>query len=299
MITVKNYKGKTFTIPNAWEELTPPQYVSVAQLLMRLTGREINLYDFRFALLRELTGFHATGKKYSEPEVERICSNLIFLSEKITFALRRDGEGYRPNLSFRRNPKPQLRAGRKTFAGARFTVDRVVDTDITARQFCDAYDILAGFADAPDEALLNALCAILYGGLKPYALSEATRLAKSCFAQVAFPQKYAVMIWFAGVAQWLVGHPVYSVLFAGKNAGGAGPRISLGMSESIMQLSHAGFGSVDGIGALPVTDFFDLMVKDLKLQLSEAIAKGAKKENIIRQTGLTYAQLSALTQLAR
>jgi hypothetical protein len=295
MITVESRKGKKFTIPNAWEELSPSQYICVAQLLVRLLGGELNLYDFRFALLRELTGFHSTGKKYSEREFELIYSNLTILSEKITFALRRDGGRYRPNLSFKKNPLPQLRVGRKTFTGARFTIDRMVDTDITARQFCDAHDILAGYAEAPDEALLNALCAILYGSLKPYALAEASRLAKKYFARLAPPQKHAVMIWFSGVAGWLASHPVYCVLFAGKKAGGAGQRISLGMSESIMQLSHAGFGSVDSIGALPVTDFFDLMVKDLKQQLSDAIAKGVKRENITRQTGLTYAQLSALT----
>lgn len=296
MIVVKTYKGKTFTIPNSWEELTPAQYVGVTQLLMRLLSKELNLYDFRFALLKALTGLYATGRKYSGQEVERIHSNIIFLSEKITFALRRDGDWYCPNLYFRRNPLPQLRVGRKVFTGARFTIGSVVDTSLTARQFCDAYDIFAGYAKAPSDDLLNILCAILYGDFAPYTVAAACQLAKQYFAKLPLPQKHAVLMWFTGIAQWLVAHPVYCVLFAGRSAaGGEGQRISLGMSESIMQLSAAGFGSVDSVGALPVTDFFDLMVKDLKQQLSEAIAKGVKKENLIRQTGLTYAQLSAMT----
>lgn len=296
MITVKNAKGRTLTIPNAWEELTPAQYVRVAHLIMRLSSNELNLYDFRFALLRELTQFRLSGKKFTAQEVDVIYSNLAFLLEKITFALRYDGKSYRLNLAFRRNPLPQLRVGRKTFTGARFTIGGVVDTDISARRFCDAYDLLAACGRSPQENLLNILCAVLYGGQEGYSIGRAARLAEKYFCRLSVACRYAVFIWFSGVTGWLFAHPVYAALFA-KSAGSAadaGERIRLGMGECIMQLSLSGFGSVDSIGAIPVTDFFDLMVKDLKHSLAKAVAGGAKKERLAQKTGLTYAQLSAL-----
>jgi hypothetical protein len=297
MITVENSKGKRFTIPNAWEELTPTQYVCVAQLIMRLLNGELDVRGFRFALLKELTGFRSTGKKYSEQELDLIYGNLTMLAEKITFALKPSGDRHTLSLSFKKNPLPQLRIGRRTFTGARFTIDHLVDTDITARQFCDAYDVLAAYAKTRHDALLSALCAIIYGGA-PYNISKASLLEKKYFARVGFPQKYAVLIWFMGVTRWLASHPVYCVLFAGGNRdSGEEGRISLGMGEAVMQLSHAGFGSIEEIGSLSVTDFFDLMVKDLKRQLAEALAKGVKKEILARQAGLTYAQLAALVRL--
>lgn len=91
-----------------------------------------------------------------------INSNLVILSEQIKFPLRKGRDGWEVNNCFNRNPIPWIRPRLRRYAGKQFDVGIIIRTNITVREFSDAFDIVKAFAESHSEECLNALCAILY-----------------------------------------------------------------------------------------------------------------------------------------
>lgn len=232
-----------------------------------------------------------------EPETEsqlreNITYNLVSLSEKIAFPWRHENGQTIINTMMLRNPIPSIRIRSKKIQGLYFNIGIITQTNITARQFADAFDICTAYAKSQDSRLLNILCAILYPGKHNHSQAVNSNYHER-FARASFIVRYAVYFWFTGVIAYFVNHPVYSLLFSGSTSNNP-DRISLGLSESILQLSLTGFGSIPEMSNQPVIIFFDAQVKSLKKTISDAMGKGVKKEELPALLNLSISQIDSL-----
>lgn len=223
---------------------------------------------------------------------ENITHNLVAISEKIAFPWRQENGQTIINTMMLRNPIPFIRIRTKKVQGLYFNIGIITQTNITARQFADAFDISRAFAQSQDARLLNHLCAILYPGNYSHANAVNSNYHER-FTRVPFIVRYAVYLWFTGVTSYFVNHPVYSLLFNGSKNDNP-DRISLGLSESILQLSLTGFGGIDEMSNQNVITFFDAQVKSLKKTISDALGKGVKKEELPALLNLSISQIDSL-----
>lgn len=223
---------------------------------------------------------------------EIINSNLVILSEQIKFPLREGRDGWEVNNCFNRNPIPWIRPRLRRYVGKQFDVGIIIRTDITAREFSDAFDIVKAFAESHSEECLNALCAILYPRYSLHSRNISSQHYKH-FERVSYPVRYAVMIWFTGIVRYFTEHAIYRVLFSG--TGEQNEKINLGMTETIMSLSLVGFGTTAEMERVSVVDYFDMQVKALKKMISDARGGGATLDDIAKATKLSYAVIEQLS----
>lgn len=87
MIEIR-HKKKEIQIPDRWEELTPDQYLSVAGLLFDFFEKKLNLYDFKIELLKKLTNYKRSKKKFSIDTQEQINNNLWLLADQLSFPVK-------------------------------------------------------------------------------------------------------------------------------------------------------------------------------------------------------------------
>lgn len=90
MIIVNSSKGKV-AIPNAWDELSPEQYLNVVRLIYNnpITGTSlVPMVEFRIKLLEMLTGYRRSNKKYTIEQIDEINSLLSILALKLTFVYK-------------------------------------------------------------------------------------------------------------------------------------------------------------------------------------------------------------------
>jgi DNA-binding Xre family transcriptional regulator len=180
-----------------------------------------------------------------------------------------------------------------TSRGKIFNLDITAKTNITAREFVDAFDLFAAFYQTTDASVriecLNQLCAILY----PADADHRQNLVSGQHERMrAVPEatKMLVLFWFSGIVQYYTSHPLYAVLFSSKKKE-QGEKFNLGANETALYLMREGYGDPD---RMTLNDYFDAQVKALKDTVSHAIAQGAKIEKIAQETGLSLENLNKL-----
>lgn len=87
MITLKN-GADSILIPDKWSELTPDQFIVVIILYNDMIAGECNVLEFRLKLLKKLSGYQRSKARFDEETAENIDSNLLILSQMLTFALK-------------------------------------------------------------------------------------------------------------------------------------------------------------------------------------------------------------------
>lgn len=283
-------------LPECWEDLTPEQYVYTVTRLLELMAHQCTLVDFHIALLLKFTGYRPSIRlRPTRPEVKVVINeNLVRLSELITFPLRTGHKGTEVNNLFRRNPLPEIRIRRTKYKGKQFDIGIVLRTDITAREFADAFDAVRAFAETRSEECLNTLCAILYPALPDHTKNMNSGHYRE-FYRVNYAIRYSILIWFTGIVQYFSEHPIYRILFSGDRQEEDTARISLGMGETIMHLSLSGFGAKTEMENISLVDYFDLQVKSVKKMIADARAQGAKTEDIAKHTRLSYNLIEQLS----
>lgn len=254
------------------------------------------LFPYRFCylsgLIREWKNIHSQNPDLDEREI--INTNLLMLSEQITFPLRPAKTGLEINNRFSRNPLPEIRIGNKKFKGKQFDIGIIIRTNITAREFTDCFDILKAFSETKSEECLNSLCSILYPLLPEHAQNITSNHHRN-FTRVHYAIRYSILIWFTGIIQYFMDHPIYKVLFTGTSPDPGSEKISLGMGETIMHLSLSGFGTKTEMENTSVVDYFDLQVKSIKKMIADARSAGAKTEDIVKATKLPYTTIEKLS----
>lgn len=87
MIRLKSKYGQV-EIPDSWDELTQEQYLDVASTLLDLVGGSMDLVDFKLVLLKRLTGYSRSRRRFSDEDTQRINENLFRLAEMLRFPIR-------------------------------------------------------------------------------------------------------------------------------------------------------------------------------------------------------------------
>jgi hypothetical protein len=161
------------------------------------------------------------------------------------------------------------------------------NTDITAREFADCFDLLTAQKNIADDALkeqcANQLIAILYPKYQNYRQNQVSEHAKQ-MRFIAPKIKFGIMFWFMGIAKFYQKHETYKILFErNKKDEQNSEKISLGMNEIILSLKKEGFGEPE---KMSVNDYFDAQIKYLKDMINKAIAEGVKKDKLSQSTGI-------------
>ena len=293
MTTVPLPHGATLQLPDCWEDLTQKQTLATVRILARLFAGGITPARARLEMLVRYTGYRPSPK-FADPATRQTVSyNLLNLSEMLNFAFTVEAQTVRPHFNFKRNPLPELEIDSAKYRGKIFDLDITARTDITAREFVDAFDLLAAFHRTADDAIrqqcLNQLCAILYPAAPTHRQNLVSRQHERMSAA---PQetKTLILYRFTGILQHYVTHPVYSVLFSSQKKD-EGEKIHLGAGETALYLLREGYGDPD---RMTLNDYFDAQVKALKDSISHALAQGVRIEKIAQETGLTPETLNKL-----
>lgn len=247
---------------------------------------------------RMLTAVHRPDPEADANEKEIIDLGLIWLAEQINFVFRIDTETKKiyPLYTFKKNPFPWIRIGNKTFSGKRFNIDVIVSTDITARCFVDALDILIAMdktnsREAKDECI-NKICTMLYPAIPDHNENLLSNHAAH-MRRVDPVLKFGIVYWFAGIVHLFREHEVYRILFERTETHeDHHEKISVGMNEIVLFLKKEGYGDPSDMNLI---DYFDAQVKSLKDYISRAIADGVKPGKIEQKTGIPMSTINKLS----
>jgi len=285
MKTIQLNKG-TLELPEAWEELTKEQKIFTVDVLRRLFSHEIAPDMARIKMLVHFTGYKHS-KKIKDTETREIINfNLIRLAEQLNFAFKVEENVIIPNFSFKCNPLPSLTIDNVEYSGKIFNLDITAKTNITAKEFVDAFDLLVAFRtfenEASKEECLNQLCAIFYPSEPTHTLNLVGKQIEN-MRKVSILEKTLIFFWFTGIVKLYTEHPVYSVLFSGKKEEPDEDKIRIGANETALYIHKEGYGNPE---TMNLNDYFDAQVKALKDTINHAIAQGAKETEISQKTGI-------------
>lgn len=278
--------GALLELPDHWEDLTREEFLFTVEVLMRLFAGSITPDAARLEMLLHYTSYRPSRKNADPEERENINFNLLKLSGLLDFAFTIEENVIQPQFRFVRNPLPKLRLEGASYRGKIFNITVSAQTDITAREFVDASDLVSAFYTTEREDLkgecLNQLCAILYPAVKNHrenlVSGHPERMRKA-----GMREKTAVLFWFSGIIRYYMTNSVYKVLFAGGKQMEEEWKIRIGAGETALYLKKEGYGDPE---TMNLNEYFDAQVKALKDSLSHAIVEGVKIERIEEKTGI-------------
>lgn len=253
----------------------------------------------RYGVIR-CPGYWSVWRYYHKPKREDrdiITFNLYRLSEHLTFAfdLKKNPDGRETILvkkNFVRNPVPYLKIQGIKFTGRKFNKDIAPFTNITPKEFSDCFDLYSAYNQASDpndsERCLDKIISILYPVTEDYKENMVSNHI-DLISTISPGLKLAIYLWFSGVVEYYFTHPVYSILFRSKQDSDSG-KISLGMGSTVLMAEKKGYD----LKSKDLNDFFDIQIKVLQDDLSQAIAYGAKPEELAEKTGLSITDINKL-----
>jgi hypothetical protein len=269
-------------LPERWDEVPQKHLGKIFDILFGVLAQKLDPIDARLQMLFILAGYRPS---VTQKNRDIINLNLFRISENLNFAFTVKENKIIPNLTFKRNPVPELRCGKTKYKGRDFIRDFTIKTDITAREFCDCFDFYSEHHRNPENAVLciENICSILYH----YDLPTTSN---SQLSTLNFQLKFGVFLWFSGVVNFFYAHPVYGILFGASGSENSDDKINLGMSETLISLMHEGYNP-----DLNIIDFFNAQIKLLKDNIRNAIASGAKITDIAAKTKLSISTISKLS----
>lgn len=334
MKTISLNKG-SLNLPDCWDDLFPRQKIVVFKYLKELCEDKITPSVFRLHTLKLITDYKPQSeflslflkrllyviaypivfvysftfvnryyratwrelwiRKYRPKKKDRevINYNLFRLSEQLDFAFTIQDNTISLNNEFKNNPIPYLIIDGRKYEGKKFIRDIAPFTNITGREFSDCFDLYLGFNNSQDiiskDRALNKIISILYPSSKEYnenLVSEQPEL----IANVAPEIKFGIYLWFSGIVQYYLKHEYYSILFRSSKTESTEDKINLGMNQVMLMITKQGYNENDNLN-----NFFDAQLKILMDNLSEALAKGVKIQDLAESTGLSINDINKLT----
>jgi ribosomal protein L32E len=320
MITI----NKKYRYPDQWEELSSEQYLMLIELLLEFMQGHISAQEVRLAYFLNIANINP--RAIVKRNRERFHENLFRITRTLNFMFRYeypDGSldeiepelrkslaktlpndlpdhvelqyvkklkrQTLPDFLFAKNLLPEIEISRKKYPGYIFELhDEIIHTTLTAEQYVNANLLYGKYIDMRNTSYLDTLVATLYcpKGSDAIAFAETT-------AKLDNVDKQAVFICFQAIQTFLATRTKYAILWNRKPAG-KNDKLSLGLSDSIYSLSSAGYGSLSEVSQMPLTAFFDLLVKNIIDAVKTLRDMKMKKDEIAEKTGLSLAQINKI-----
>ncbi|MDR0829738.1 MAG: hypothetical protein LBN95_06470 [Prevotellaceae bacterium] len=304
MKTIQLNKKNTLELPETWEDLSFKNKIFTFGILSELLANRITPDIARLKMLIQYTGYKPSGwkffkeafKKEQTDERETINFNLFRLSEMLNFAFTVDENIITPNHRFTTAPIRYIKIGKESYTGRHFELNITANTDITAREFADCFDLLSCQQKLENEyqkeECVNQIISILFPKFLNYRQNQVSDHIKK--VRFLSPEiKFGILFWFMGIVKFYTEHPIYSILFTGNGKkSDSTEKISLGMNEIILSLKKEGFGDAE---TMTVNDYFDAQIKYLKDNINKAISEGVKKDKLSQSTGISLSVINKLS----
>lgn len=262
----------SYSLPNRWELLTPELYLYVCELLARYSCGKLSYRALHLEYVCRCLELDA-GKIKGETANE----NLYLLSSLVDFICK-DPEHI--NNCFLEQLVPELAVGEDIYTSYRIeTACGTLTSDLTAMQFIEAYDLLGCPSDK-----LPLLAAILYYPDK--YTSEGAHALSGRFAEANPVVLQAIALNFQAFANYLFTRTPFSLLYM-RQPKEHKPTISIGMAESLYNLSADGLGNVEVIEQMPVIKYLTILRKKLIESVTAMNDAGIDLVEISDRTGLS------------
>lgn len=264
-------------LPTDWSELTTKQRMSGFRWLAEMIAGDMEPFIWQCRMLVLLTGYRPSRRR-SPDERQNISLNLVHLAQAINFAFYVENDDH-GNTTVKLNyDMHDCPVSCRTY----FRRERIIETNMTARQYADGVELLEGINQSTDaqerEYYQDKLCKVL--GVADCDNDDVTAV------------RLAVQIWFTGIVLFWQHHPVYSVLYESNSKPVEDEsHISLGLQEVLLELTEKGYQQA---GDMLVTDFFDAQVKMLRDRLQEAKSSGVKLPELVQKTGIPLKNITRL-----
>ena len=292
-------KNTIIQIAECWEELSFDQKLFTFEVLAEVISGKYNANPHRalVELFIEFTGYKPSKKYASDYDRESINLFLLQQAEKIDFIFKINTESniIIPKYEFRTNPFPYIAIGNEKYEGKHFELDITAKTDITAREFVDCIDLLAGIdkmkSEKEKEECVNQLCAILYPRTSDYIQNMVSGHNKS-MQKLNPVVKFGIVYWFTGIYRFYTEHEIYSLLFnSSKKQDDDEDKVRLS-DEVILLLEKEGYESPDNMN---INKYFDAQVKHLKDVIGKALSEGLTAFQIAQKTKIDIITINKLS----
>lgn len=261
-----------YRIPNRWELLTPELYLSICELLQQYAAGRISYRQLHISYICKALKLNPKKIKGADAN-----ENLYLLSEQIDF-ISKDMQHI--NSCFLAQLVPELSVNGRVYKAYNIqTSFETLTCSLSAIQFIEAYELIGYPADK-----LPVMAAILYCP-GTYTSEAAHRLAES-FASLDPVLLQAVCLNFQAFANYLFTRTPFSLLYMRKPKEHK-PAISIGMAESLYNLSADGLGNVDVIEQMPVLKYLTILRKKLIESITAMYEAGIDLVEISDKTGLS------------
>ncbi|WP_270633856.1 hypothetical protein [Parabacteroides goldsteinii] len=270
-IVFETYFGE-YSIPNRWELLTPDLYLSVCELLQQYTAGQISYRSLHIAYICKALNLNPKKIKGTSAN-----ENMYLLSEQIDFIFK---DPQHINNCFLAQLVPVISVNGQVYKS--YMIQTGFDTltcSLSTIQFIEAYDLIG----CPIEKL-PIMAAILYCP-GTYTSEAAHSLAKG-FASLDPVLLQGICLNFQAFSNYLFTRTPFNILYMRKPKEHK-PAISIGMAESLYNLSADGLGNVDVIEQMPVIKYLTILRKKLIESVTAMNEAGIDLVEISDKTGLS------------
>lgn len=167
------------------------------------------------------------------------------------------------NFNMKRNLLPEFKLNGINYYGPVFNIDinNVVETDIKALEFVDAYSYYKMFIETSDIQYLRNLTAILYRQNRDKYSTFDSQISSKNFHELDLSILQAVFLLFENTRVYITELSPYKLIFSGTNKDEE--KLNLGIGDTIYNLSKAGYGSLQDVENMVLSDYLNLLMKQI------------------------------------
>lgn len=265
-----------YEILNRWELLSPKQYYYLCTLLHKYSASELSYRELHLAYIcgaiLELDPSKIKGITALE--------NLYLLSSQIDFIFKTPKQ---MNACFLAQLVPEIEVSfgkrKKIYHAYKIqTGCDILTSTLTALQFIEAYELIGCSTDK-----LPLMAAILYHPGR--YTSEGAHALSEEFKDIDKITLQAISLNFMAFVNYLFTQSPFKILHARK--GEEIKPISIGMSESLYNLSADGLGDAEAIEQMPVIKYLTILRKKLIESVKAMKEVGLDLVELSEKTGLS------------
>ena len=266
-IELKTHDGRTITIPNSWNGLSPELFTSIVNNLAKYASGQLSKRELLIMYVAEYLGIELSHLSTTEAE------NLYLLSEDVSFLFK--GEDIRHTFCAQLIPEVNIQGREYTGYQINYSFGALT-CSLSAAQFIEAYSMISC-----DESKYPLIAAILY--THPYSAALAHQRAE-IFAKLDKDTLRAIHFNFRAFVSFLFSNTMFSILSSGSNK--KENLFSVSMADALYDLSADGLGDSEQIEKMDVIKYLRILRKKLIESIRTMHSSEVSITDIADKTGL-------------